>query len=79
VDDHTYLDLDSDPGAGTFIIRVLTFLVAYSHFIPISLYVALEIVKLALAYLVMQDLEMYYEPDDRPTHVRTSDLIEELG
>lgn len=73
------MDLDEDPNFGTFIVRVLTYLVAFSHFIPISLYVALEIVKLALAYLVMQDLDMYYEPDDRPANCRTSDLIEELG
>jgi phospholipid-transporting ATPase len=47
--------------------------------IPISLYVALEIVKLALAYLVASDIEMYYEEDDKPAACRTSDLIEELG
>jgi phospholipid-transporting ATPase len=47
--------------------------------IPISLYVALEIVKLALAYLLKNDVEMYYEPDDKPAACRTSDLIEELG
>jgi phospholipid-transporting ATPase len=47
--------------------------------IPISLYVALEIVKLALAYLVASDVEMYYAEDDKPAMCRTSDLIEELG
>lgn len=46
-DDHTYLDLDTSPGALTYVIQVLTFLVAYSHLIPISLYVALEVMKLA--------------------------------
>jgi phospholipid-transporting ATPase len=61
-----YLDLPSDVGVGTYFIRAFTFLVAYSHLIPISLYVALEVVKLALAYLIGQDLDMYYEPDDRP-------------
>ena len=63
----------------TYIVQTLTFYVAYSHLIPISLYVALEVVKLALAYLIGQDLEMYYAEDDRPTSCRTSDLVEELG
>jgi magnesium-transporting ATPase (P-type) len=78
-DDHNYLDLKSDPNFGDYLIQVLTFLVAFSHMIPISLYVALEIVKLALAYLVKNDIELYYEEDDKPANVRTSDLIEELG
>jgi phospholipid-transporting ATPase len=47
--------------------------------IPISLYVALEIVKLSLAYLLANDIEMYFEEDDKRAVCRTSDLIEELG
>eukprot|EP00359_Climacostomum_virens_P001863 CAMPEP_0204898568 /NCGR_PEP_ID=MMETSP1397-20131031/1370_1 /ASSEMBLY_ACC=CAM_ASM_000891 /TAXON_ID=49980 /ORGANISM="Climacostomum Climacostomum virens, Strain Stock W-24" /LENGTH=1118 /DNA_ID=CAMNT_0052066443 /DNA_START=715 /DNA_END=4071 /DNA_ORIENTATION=+ len=78
-DDHSYLDLDESVGAGTYFIKVLTFLVAYSHLIPISLYVTLEIMKLGLSYLIRNDLDMYYEEDDKPANVRTSDLIEELG
>lgn len=54
-------------------------MVAYSHLIPISLYVAMEVVKLCLAYLIGQDLQMYYEPNDVPAVCRVSDLIEELG
>lgn len=55
------------------------FLVAYSHLIPISLYVALEVLKLLLGYFIKSDIEIYYENDDRPANVRNSDLIEELG
>lgn len=77
-DDHSYLEID-DVAGHTYIIQTLTFYVAYSHLIPISLYVALEVVKLILAYLIGQDLEMYYAEDDRPTSCRTSDLVEELG
>lgn len=76
---HVYLGDVSGPNAGGFFIRILTFYVAYSHLIPISLYVALEIVKLACSYLIRQDLQMYYAPDDRPASARTSDLVEELG
>jgi|Transcript_9540 phospholipid-transporting ATPase len=57
----------------------MIFWVAYSHLIPISLYVALEILKIILAYLIGQDLEIYYEKEDKPTLCRTSDLVEEIG
>ena len=79
MDTHLYLGDLGGPGAGRFFVQILTFYVAYSHLIPISLYVALEIVKLACSYLIRQDLQMYYAPDDRPASTRTSDLVEELG
>lgn len=79
VEKHLYLGENSQPVAADFFLQALTFLVAYSHLIPISLYVALEVVKLVMAYLISQDLDLYYEPDDRPALSRTSDLIEELG
>lgn len=52
---------------------------AYSHLIPISLYVALEVFKLMLSYLMRWDDEMYYRPLDKRPNIKTSDLIEELG
>ena len=79
VDTHLYLNITDSPNPSIFIIQVLTFYVAYSHLIPISLYVALEIVKIACSYLLGQDLQMYNEADDRPATARTSDLVEELG
>ena len=42
----TYLDLDKKAGAGKFFIQLLTYWVAYSHMIPISLYVVIEMTKL---------------------------------
>jgi phospholipid-transporting ATPase len=47
--------------------------------IPISLYVALEIVRLLLANFIKNDVLMYNENTDRPAACRASDLIEELG
>jgi len=77
-DKHSYLgEMDIDPG--NFIIKALTFWVAYSHLIPISLYVALEILKIAQAVLINWDRDLYYQPLDRRATARTSDLIEELG
>jgi len=47
--------------------------------IPISLYVALELLKLIEAYLIKSDDDMYYKELDKRANVRTSDLVEELG
>ena len=76
--DAKYIDLP-DPSGATFILRVLTYWVGYSHLIPISLYVALELVRLFLSNFIKSDLEMYDRSSDRPAKCRASDLIEELG
>ena len=74
---HSYLQLSSSNLGFTYFIQVLTYIVAYSHLIPISLYVSLEILKLGQAYLISQDLSMFF--NDKPTTCRSSDLVEELG
>lgn len=76
---HTYLDLSEVPIGAGIILRIFTYLVAYSHLIPISLYVALELVKLFLSWVIENDLEMYYDELGKPAQVRSSDLVEELG
>jgi phospholipid-transporting ATPase len=70
---------DTNVNFGTFIIRVFTYLVAYSHLIPISLYVALEILKLLEGNLIKKDSDMYWPELDKWANVRSSDLVEELG
>jgi phospholipid-translocating ATPase len=62
-----------------FIIKVLTFLVAYSHLIPISLYVALEFVKIIQTLFINKDDYMYDSNTNKFANARTSELIEELG
>lgn len=57
----------------------LTFLVLLNILIPISLYVSMELVKLAQAWYINQDIEMYDEANDVPAQARTSNLNEELG
>ena len=74
---HSYLDVQSINSPTNYIIQVLTFWVAYSHLIPISLYVALEVLKLTLAFLINEDLDMYY--NETPAKCKSSDLVEELG
>lgn len=62
-----------------YFIHVMIFYVAFSHLVPISLYVTLEVLKLGLAYLIKEDRDLYYAVDDKPASCRTSELVEELG
>ena len=61
------------------VINFFTFFVAYSHMIPISLYVALEIVKIIQGLLIYYDNEIYDFLIDKPASCRSTDLVEELG
>lgn len=78
-DNHFYLQGESSPGSYLYFERFLVFVVAYSQLIPISLYVALEVLKLIQAYLIAFDQDLYYKEINKRANVRTSDLIEELG
>jgi phospholipid-transporting ATPase len=64
---------------GDLFVKILTFSVAYSHLIPISLYVALEIVKLIQSMLIFYDAKMIDPNTGNAAQARTSDLIEEMG
>lgn len=57
----------------------ITSFVLYGYLIPISLYVSIEIVKLAQVYFIMSDKAMYHEETDQYALARTSNLNEELG
>ncbi|MQL90819.1 hypothetical protein Taro_023433 [Colocasia esculenta] len=61
------------------ILHCLTDLMLFSYFIPISLYVSIEICKILQSMFINQDVNMYYEEEDKPAHARTSNLNEELG
>lgn len=78
-----YLNLTGALGAGnaglSWLYSLLTFWVAYSHLIPISLYVIIEMLKLSQAYLIGRDVKMYDEETKQNALCRNSDLIEELG
>lgn len=62
-----------------FLILFLTFFVGYSQIIPISLYVALEIIKIIQGYIIWYDNDIYDLEIKKPAVSRTTDLIEELG
>ncbi|CAB4406884.1 unnamed protein product [Rhizophagus irregularis] len=55
------------------------YIILYNTMIPISLYVTLEIIKLAQVYFINHDLDMYHEETDTPAEARTSTINEELG
>ncbi|RDX76684.1 putative phospholipid-transporting ATPase 9, partial [Mucuna pruriens] len=77
-DDSTiFFDPKRAPDAAIF--HCLTALMLYGFFIPISLYVSIEFVKVLQSIFINQDIHMYYEDADKPAHARTSNLNEELG
>ncbi|KAI9718392.1 MAG: hypothetical protein M1812_004113 [Candelaria pacifica] len=55
-----------------------SFIIMFNTMIPLSLYVSLEIVKLAQIFL-MNDIDMYDPSSDTPMEARTSTINEELG
>ena len=65
--------------AKQFISDIFTYWVLYSNLVPISLFVTIEIVKYCQAFLINEDLDMYYDRTDTPAVCRTSSLVEELG
>ena len=60
-------------------LNILTFMILFNSFIPISLMVTMEIVKYIQAVMIDNDLDIYYEKTDTPAVARSSSLIEELG
>ena len=50
----------------------------FNTLIPLSLYVSLEIVKLAQMYL-LNDIDMYHKETDTPLEARTSTINEDCG
>ncbi|KAF2279979.1 phospholipid-translocating P-type ATPase [Westerdykella ornata] len=56
-----------------------SFIIMFNTMIPLSLYVSLEIVKLAQMWFLFGDVDMYDETSDTPCEPRTSTINEELG
>ena len=73
-EDHFYLG-DIAP----FWKRMLYLWISYSHMIPISLYLALDIIKLCQLELLQSDPQLKNLKDGKGALGRNSDLVEELG
>jgi phospholipid-translocating ATPase len=56
-----------------------SFIIMFNTMIPLSLYVSLEIVKLAQMWFLAGDVDMYDETSNTPCEPRTSTINEELG
>ena len=56
-----------------------TFFILYNNFIPISLYVTVEMCNYTHAHYIDNDLQMYDEEQDVPSMARTSNLGSDLG
>ncbi|XP_059080984.1 phospholipid-transporting ATPase ID-like isoform X5 [Tigriopus californicus] len=81
-----YLPWDSiiptEPISGATLISFLVFFsyaIVLNTVVPISLYVSVEVIRLAMSFLIGWDLNMYYEKTDTPARARTTTLNEELG
>ena len=77
-EDHGYLGQE---GVSPFdwVIQLLTYQVTFSHMIPISLYVIIEILKMVQAYIINADIELYNHENNQYSKCQNSDLIEEVG
>jgi phospholipid-translocating P-type ATPase (flippase) len=62
-----------------FVSSFFSYIILYNTMIPISLYVTMEIIKLAQVYFINNDLDMYHEETDTPAEAHTSTINEELG
>lgn len=75
----TYLDYTSLNYAKQFFLDIFTYWVLYSNLVPISLFVTLDLIKYYQAFLINNDLDIYFPDTDTPAVCRTSSLVEELG
>lgn len=70
------------PAAGSTVIALLIFFsyaIVLNTVVPISLYVSVEVIRLAQSFLINWDQQMYYEKSQTPAKARTTTLNEELG
>lgn len=57
----------------------LTFFILYSNFLPISMYVTVEICNYFQAYFIDSDVNMYHANSNTPASAKTSDMNADLG
>ncbi|CAL4082603.1 unnamed protein product, partial [Meganyctiphanes norvegica] len=81
-----YLPWDSlipnDPKSGPTVIALLVFFsyaIVLNTVVPISLYVSVEVIRLAQSFLINWDENMYHEKSKTFAKARTTTLNEELG
>ncbi|KAI9742662.1 MAG: hypothetical protein M1818_003803 [Claussenomyces sp. TS43310] len=58
---------------------IFGFLIMFATMVPLSLYISMEMIKLAQIFFLSSDLDMYDEASNIPCEARTSTINEELG
>lgn len=58
---------------------LMGFIIMYNTLIPLSLYVTMEIIKVAQLLLLQADIDMYHEKSNTPADAKTATILEELG
>ena len=81
---HWYMESEDkwpsfDPSFINIIVQSIRFIILLNQFIPISLYVTLELVKVIQCYFLNVDRRMYHKETDTRFMTRTTSLNEELG
>ncbi|RPA81799.1 phospholipid-translocating P-type ATPase [Ascobolus immersus RN42] len=61
------------------IITFWTAVILFQNLVPISLYISIEIIKLAQAFFIFSDIKMYYERLDYPCTPKSWNLSDDLG
>ncbi|BFZ02549.1 hypothetical protein BsWGS_05588 [Bradybaena similaris] len=76
----TFVHTNKDTGSTTIAVLVfLSYIIILNTVVPISLYVSVEIIRLAHSLWINWDVKMYYAKKDTPAKARTTTLNEELG
>ena len=78
-EEEAVLLVDAIPSAAATVLAGFVFFLLFNNFIPISLYVTLELVNVGQSSLIAADSKMYDETLDVPATVRSSNLVQELG
>uniref|UniRef100_A0A4X2LCK8 Phospholipid-transporting ATPase n=1 Tax=Vombatus ursinus TaxID=29139 RepID=A0A4X2LCK8_VOMUR len=68
----------NSPGVSAFLV-FWSYIIILNTVVPISLYVSVEIIRLANSFYINWDRKMFYIPNDTPAQARTTTLNEELG
>mmetsp|Transcript_27778 Transcript_27778/g.60863 ORF Transcript_27778/g.60863 Transcript_27778/m.60863 type:complete len:1303 (+) Transcript_27778:244-4152(+) len=77
---YTGVQYDPSNPALVGVTNFVTSFILYGYLIPISLYVSMEMVKIAQSMVfIATDRQMYYPDNDTPAVARTSNLNEDLG
>uniref|UniRef100_A0A0N4ZBE4 Phospholipid-transporting ATPase n=1 Tax=Parastrongyloides trichosuri TaxID=131310 RepID=A0A0N4ZBE4_PARTI len=61
------------------LITILRFILDYQVLVPLSLYISVEFIKVALSYFMTKDINLYHEDSDKNMEAKTLNIPEELG